>query len=218
MRSDTNTKSETRALITELATRAFLNHKIKAEGPGQVWRCGQNTSICSFRVAILPGAIPVWGDVGTMMVNAGGAYDLAWLRGAIRSPHYLLEKTNLKKDCFYPGEFKGYLTERIKELAEDLKDSLDQALARDRLEAAKSDHAAAKTYNYDVTAYHHYMESNPNAEIYETVYGYDSDAYWLVEALKTFIRLYDQIETTSNTSDQGVAGSLSSGMAGDEAV
>jgi hypothetical protein len=186
-----DTIKQTKSRIRLLAERSFENHFLTEEAPCQ-WLCAkEGTVIYSFRVAQLKGAIAIWGDIGSMIVDAGSGYTVGWLRGCVESTHYVLEKCNVKKDCFYPGEFKEALEYRKKEALEWVVSDPDDHKAKEALDDITQAIEDASHYDFDLTAYYEYMQSHPDSELHDSVYGYDSEAYWLVEGFRKFVNLYE---------------------------
>lgn len=97
--------------IKRMHENDFSTHEMTEESPG-VWLCKRpGTIIYSFRVAFLPGAILVWGDIGTMVLHPGANRGIGWLRGAVndgaaKSFSYLFEKvpSEHRRMEFMPGD------------------------------------------------------------------------------------------------------------------
>lgn len=100
-----DTYAEVAASIKGMAAEAFVGHALTSEGPGE-WRFGRpGTVIYSSRVLFRPGTIIVWGDLGEWVLRHGNKDSLGWLRGAVQSPDYLLEKVRAgKRERFYPAD------------------------------------------------------------------------------------------------------------------
>lgn len=97
--------------IERMHENDFATHELTEESPG-VWLCKRpGTIIYSFRVAFLPGAILVWGDIGTMVLHPGANRGIGWLRSAVRDGKakdfgYLFEKVprDHRRMEFMPGD------------------------------------------------------------------------------------------------------------------
>lgn len=159
------TKANVFADIVKAANEAFVDHKISREGETS-WRCNKSdTGIYLFRVGELPGAIVLWGDIGSLIIDAGMDYNISWLRGSIKSYRYVLEKSSLsKKDWFYPGEFKELAVER--ELNELIEDG-----------------------DWSEEAFKEYSQSSGDCDAADAVYGYSPDILWRYQGLKKFTEL-----------------------------
>lgn len=198
-----DTKKETKTVVSELAVDAFKDHILTFESDSRTWKChNQESGYYWFRIAELPGAVLIWGDIGTMTI-IGRGYGLEWIAGSVNSPEYLLSKTTKRRDWFYCGEFKQYLTDRVEEAKQESAESGDARSAKRLSEAAK-DFVSASYYDFDLVSYNEYMSARMDTDAHDTVYGYDSEAYWLLEALKVFSKLYDQ-QKTSNSPAKDVA-------------
>jgi len=90
--------------IKKIAEKEFKDHVLdelmphfNSESTAGMWRCRKpGTGIYSFTVAIMPGGfITIAGDVGDIVLrcNEKTAYGvIAWIRGAVDSPDYLISK------------------------------------------------------------------------------------------------------------------------------
>lgn len=91
--------------IARHAAGEFADHVLTVEGPSE-WRCGKpGTGIMAFRVLCRPGMVAIWGDLGEWVLRVSDRNPVPWIRGAVRSPDYLLEKVQAgEKLCFYPSD------------------------------------------------------------------------------------------------------------------
>lgn len=126
----------------------------------------------------------MWGDLDTFTIDAGHGYDLAWMKGAIRSPSYFLSKSRtLNKDTYFPGDFKAYLEDDLVEYAED-------SAYAERLQEAQMD-------DFSEDALREYITETGNVDLTDVVYGYSAQAWWGYEAMALFVRLIDQLTNSS---------------------
>lgn len=129
MNSSPMTYKESKEDVRRLSVTEFKDHVLTEEHP-KVWRCGRPDSIIfSFRVAELPGAIIIWGDLGTMVIDAGKDYTISWLKGAIHSRNYVLEKSSTARErSFYEGDFRNWILEYTTENGDNPEDETMQAI------------------------------------------------------------------------------------------
>jgi len=168
-----DTIAGTREEIAQNAKRSFAKHRLDVIEPGRQWRCWDGTGFYAFRVAVLPGIILIWGDLGTMVVDAGPSYDLGWLRGATKSRNYLLEKCSLEKRVvLMEGEMRAFAKENFNDLETGYADEYEWSEVG---------------WNKAMTAY---FERTGNTTE-RTIKDFDSRAHWCCEALAKFVELLD---------------------------
>lgn len=206
-------KRDLREDIEMLAESAFKKHTLVWEEKTRTWYCGEpGTGIYHFRVAELPGCIAVWGDIGNMMI-LGRGYGLEWAAGSIHSTDYFLSKTNKQKDQYYASLFKEHLIYHLDEYDRNRKD--EDGEVDDYYEKKYQDQlsicAKASVTDYDEMAYNDYMSEHYDCEV--SFHYYDSEAFWFIEALKVFFRLYEQ-QKTNDAPTEDLAGAVSGGVAG----
>jgi len=169
-----DTIAGTREKIAQNAKRSFAKHRLDVIEPDRQWRCWDGESgFYAFRVAVLPGIILIWGDLGTMVVDAGPSYDLGWLRGALRSRNYLLEKCSLEQRVvLMEGEMRAFAKEYFNELETSYADAYDWS---------------EFGWNKAMTAY--FERTGNTTEC--TIKDFDSRAHWCCESLAKFVELLD---------------------------
>ena len=142
-------RKEYRAQIEELATSAFKDHVLtKMDGH---WRCMKpETGFYAFRVAELPGLLVLWGDIETVTITQGAGYNIDWLRGAIKSMEYILEKSVFKKDSFV-GEMWNTYREKHKD-AENFEDGYTGYLEYVQTSCDDVEHASHATHDWPPAA------------------------------------------------------------------
>lgn len=110
-----DTKKQHRATISRLAVEAFAHHVVEdlgAAGELRTWRCRQpESSFHAFRVVMWPGWIVVAGDIGDTLFQHSDRDGLPWLRGAVKSPDYLLGKVRGARKSFMPGDAARFVDE-----------------------------------------------------------------------------------------------------------
>lgn len=160
------TKQRKLQSIQRAADEAFSQHILaKMETH---WECfNKDSSFYSFKVAMMPGAILLWGDIGTMVIDSGEEYNLDWLTRHTDSMPYILSKISLvKSNYFYSGEFRSYiLGNNNREVMSYLGD------------------------DWSEYSYLRYQMKYGDADIGDSVYGYNPAALWGYQALKKFVEL-----------------------------
>lgn len=87
------------------ARERLSGHVLTTEGPRQ-WVCRRPPGDAAggwsgrywFRVAMLPGAILLYGDIGELLLRMQESDPLDWLRGAVKDPDYLLGKASAPRE------------------------------------------------------------------------------------------------------------------------
>lgn len=171
------------------AAQAFEGHVLEQRGVATnqlaggestapyLWRCGKpGTNVCSFWIAALPGCVALWGDIGSLMIPQWGAYDIAWLRGAIDSLDYVLGKSTERRDRFVPEAFAQCLVERM---ADD-PDVVTNVLGR-------RDPSGPWDYGHYVK----YVDETGDSELHDSVFDWSTNALWAWAALKRFCVLLE---------------------------
>ncbi len=180
MSSEDLTFAEYRDGIEKNATREFRNHILEVVSP-KVWRCWNGKNIFyRFYVAVLPGLIVTWGDVGTLVIDAPGGYDIPWLRGIRReSRNYLLEKCSLeKRTCLLRREFMRWAQEHC----------------------TPEEIATAKDFGWNETAWTHVEDDmrKRDADVgMGHVFDFEPRVHWCAEALLKFIELLDAVPVSA---------------------
>jgi hypothetical protein len=123
MTIETDTFAVVREQIKGFAADAFKNHLVIVVHRHEkvtVYRCAQpGTGTYAFQVVCLPNTVVFYGDLGEAVLRMGDADSLGWLRAAVRSPDYLLEKVRPAPDAtFYKPDAVAW----VKEYAEDKAD------------------------------------------------------------------------------------------------
>lgn len=142
-------REQYRLQMQELAADAFKDHILKpADGH---WICTRPDSFFySFRIAELPGLIAVWGDIQTFTITQGRGYDLAWLRGAVNSMGYVLEKSGFKRDSFIDELWTAYQKENPE--AENFDDGYEGYLEFVQGACDDAEHAYESTHDWPPAA------------------------------------------------------------------
>jgi len=187
-----NTCDETRDDVRLSALDDFRNHEL-SQLPCGDWRCGRRHScISSFRVILRPGFVFVYGDVGDWILQHSDADSLAWLRGAVGSPDYLLGKVRAgKEDWFYEGDVVSFLEDQIKQ---------DIAGAAEILDGVRE---AIDCGTFDRNAWYELLaERDWEREDACVGTGPAPSMFWLVEALKWFVTAHDAQQAAINAGAQ----------------
>lgn len=206
MSPDNQTRKEHRAVIARMAAEAFANHVLTQE-TSQQWLCGQlGTGIYHFRVLTAPGFLIVVGDVGEIVLQCHARDSLAWLRGAIGSVNYVLEKVRACSDADRREEFmRGDALEYLREL--DIDHRRDNEPERDengRFVANPGSPTAARIRE----AWSESIDEDPAMQWLRACHEAGHDApprfvdassrkLWLYHCLATFCRLLAATETAS---------------------
>lgn len=179
-----------RTRIRAAAEAAFADHAIEQRRPG-VWRCAKpGTWHMGFHVAELPGAIAIWGDIGSMLVDpAGAGYDVEWLRGSIRSMDYVLSKaTRVHQTRFEPVRFEAHLRELV---AEPVATPPRPCRCGEKGGIAACAAWLIAQTDFEEEFFRPYVEEchHGDSEIYHSMNDWEVDDLWSFEALRCFVRL-----------------------------
>lgn len=194
MKCKHGTKKSNRADITEVARESLANHRLvpeQTEGPVRMWYCGEpGTGIYSFRVIAAPFMILVYGDIGDYMLQASERDLIPWLRGAVKSEHYLISKFVHKQEVYLPEEADLLLKGLAREYADD-----DYSGGLQKIGQIRSN------WNKDYDGFDKFAEefvcAGFESELLKSVTDFESDIYWTVECLKKFVDLYATQEEPS---------------------
>lgn len=206
--SENWTRRERRADYEKYADEAFAEHILtpeQTEGPVRMWLCHKpRTGIYHFRVIASPGTLVVVGDVGDGILCASDKDLVPWLRGAVKSPDYLLSKLvkSAYRKEFVEGEVEnmfnnmlesaGYDSTLTGEEAEEQKEDSYIRKARKIIEDTKEN----RCYDYDDRTGHEFCrafsDAGGDSEYLESLFDYDSDALWTLNCLRKFIELLDE--------------------------
>lgn len=190
MESNDGTQKACEEQVRQLAAQSFADHVLVAEGEGR-WYCGKpGTGIYSFRVVSAPYHVIVFGDIGDALLRVSDRNPVPWLRGAVRSPDYLISKSIWRDTVFYRGDAVEYLRDALREtepsrsaiaVCEELNLSTSDAVDAIRLD----DELDVRGW-YE--AWHDAGECEP-----PSCTGPSAGMFWTVEALRCFVRLLDQV-------------------------
>ena len=175
--------------IISIAKEAFKDHCLtseQTEGPVCMWLCHQlGTGVYHFRVIAAPGFMAVYGDVGDGMLMMYDKDPIPWLRGAIKSPDYLLKKVLKKQTKFFLSEAEGLLQDMIdtSETTEELTENTNRV--------NKIEDNWAKEIESEEEFARALWSAGEDTEMVERAVDYSSDDLWTVECLKKFIELLD---------------------------
>ena len=177
-----DTYAETVALVAELSKKSFADHKLTLEGPNE-WRCGKPfTVIYSFRVLLRPGAVVVWGDLGEWILRHGDNDSLGWLRDAVHSSDYLLEKVQASKrpvEEFYAADALALLKN-----VSEIEDNHGPVVAQKVVEELEGEDAFSLTFEGWNRAWF-----DAGADEWNRVEYPSASSLWLVELLRKFVAL-----------------------------
>jgi len=178
--ADVGTYAETKSTVERLAADAFARHVLTQEGPGE-WRCGrEGTVIHSSRVLLRPGMVAVWGDLGEWILRHGDRDSLGWLRGAVKSPDYLLEKVRAgKRSEFYPDDALAWLR----------SDEAVEAYGKDRVAKARE---ALEDFDSGPFSQDRWFDACYGAACMDDPPRFEypcASALWLVALLRKFVAL-----------------------------
>jgi hypothetical protein len=196
------TLAEAKAQIAEMAREAFAQHVCERREGG--WLCRRpGTSVYAFWVFTTPGAIVFYGDLGEAILRPSDRDALPWLRGAVRSLDYVIEKVRAgDKTHFYGGDALAW----ARSTAGDLEDTrarrrglklLAAALDLDRL-GDLHQHTWAEAVN----------EAGFDSECCAIGTGHSSAMLWMVEALRWFVAHEEQAVRAGQVLDAQPQGSV----------
>jgi hypothetical protein len=178
-----------RESIKAIAKGAFQSHRLtpsQTEGPVRMWLCHKTgTGMYHFRVIAAPGFLAVYGDVGDGMVLMHDNDPIPWLRGAIHSPEYLLEKMIKKHTKFFRSEAEKILQDMVDSAGspQELTDGITRAAN------------VEDNWNKEIDTEEEFEKAlwtcGEDTELAECAVDYSEDDWWTVECLKKFIELLD---------------------------
>ena len=174
-----------REQIQAFAVDAFKDHEITVLTDTEhvkLYRCGQpGSSVYAFYVAGLPGAVAFYGDLGEAILRPSDRDALGWLRGAVRSPSYLIEKVQPQPDReFYAGDAIAWIDEQdnlTEEQRENFHDAIELCASRDYHEWSRA------------------LSEEGQLDGYPPGTHAGSAMLWMVEALRWFVAHTDQANT-----------------------
>lgn len=177
-------RKEYRETIFSLAEESLAKHIIKKELSTEdfnIWLCrNPDNSFYWYRVICVPGCVIVQGDVGNKIFSVYDRDVVAWLKGAVNSPDYLMSKCEDKHREFIPGAAEALL----KELEADDKEQVDK-VREDWVDEKDS-------YQFSQAFYNAGFDTDYLSECYD----YNSDVVWSYACLKKFVQLLSTQATT----------------------
>lgn len=192
MNVEDGTEKEAAGMVAKLADQSFAQHRLTLKAPGE-WRCGREGSwTYGFNVISRPGYLIVYGDIGDWILSMHERDPATgWLPGAVDSPSYLFSKVQAgREEEFYIGDALTWLRQRVGETADGESDedaetgpraALNEALnAKDDL--LLDDHRWAEILH----------ENDFDSDCFSIGVGPSSRMFWLLEALKVFVKLRGQ--------------------------
>lgn len=181
------TAQDTRATVNSLAVTAFAHHQLSTVREG-LWKCARPaTWMYGFFVAAMPGAIAVYGDTPDALLRVhstpGATEAVQWLRGAIGSPGYLFEKLVQRQayQTFYPDDALAWAEHHAAECPARAKRASFLADVADA--HARGDLRQAQWVDL---AHEHGID-----DVYDVGTDWAASAWWMLHAVRTFIRLHD---------------------------
>ena len=201
-----------RADYAKYAEEAFAEHIItpeQTEGPVRMWLCHKpGTGIYHFRVIAAPGILVVTGDVGDNILRASDRDLVPWLRGAVKSPDYLMEKIVRGYNCkeFVEGEVENMFCNMLENAGydpslaeEDAEEDAEEQNENSYIQNARKIIEDTKEnwyHDYDDRTGHEFCrafsDAGGDSEYTESLFDYDSNALWTCNCLKKFIELLDK--------------------------
>lgn len=175
------TYKQAQETIAAVAADSFAAHQITVTKKGDYLCRRPGTGVYHFFVILRPGAVIVYGDIGDGIFLFSDADALKWLRGAVRSPGYLLEKLVTKTTDFYPGDAIEFAEEHAKEYEGKWREVYEWAV-----EANQCGELHAGSWGQQV------YDEIGDAEACSIGTEPSSRCLWLVEALKWFVGHVDQ--------------------------
>lgn len=120
-----DTLQETRADIRGFAVDAFKDHRVvsvEATPAVRVFRCATpGTGVYAFTVVLLPRTVVFYGDIGEAILRMSDPDPLCWLRGAVHSEGYVIEKFRPQPaEEFYRSDAHAWLDEWKKDADPEL--------------------------------------------------------------------------------------------------
>ncbi len=186
VKTEQGTEAECKATIAMLAAESFKDHVLESEGEGR-WVCrNPKTWAHGFRLIAGPGVIVVVGDSTDAILRPSDKDAVGWLRGAVDSPDYVLEKLSgdIREayEAFYVGDAKlivDELREQYKGAKGDVVEELDE-MAEGLADGWEHQELSLAMYESHIS---------DGWEHVSAACGFSPSAFWLVEELKTFVRL-----------------------------
>jgi hypothetical protein len=183
---------DSRRQVQALAVNAFKDHVLTEEGDGR-WLCKRpGTGTYWFRLVTAPSSIIILGDLGECILRPYCKQDQAvsWLRGAVNSPGYFIEKVQASKappKAFYPSEcmqwMAGYIGERDDDddtaRTSELREALQEMREQYRDEALTHESWLRIARDYDID------------DVYGVAMHLSSNMLWMIEVCRCFVRLHD---------------------------
>lgn len=158
--------------ISNLAASAFAGHFLESRGENE-WRCSKpGTGIYAFNVIVRPGLVVFFGDVGDWILRHSDQDSLGWLRGAVKSPDYLLEKVKNSKEHFYAADALAWLKEQEEPV-------LLEQLNTQHIHGELSPHSWGEAL----------IEAGFDSDCCSIGVDHAPQMFWLVESLKKFVSL-----------------------------
>lgn len=191
---ETGTYKDAVQQIKAMATDAFKDHVLTEEGDGR-WLCKRLIGGSYwFRLITAPGSIIILGDVGECILRPHTKHDetVSWLRGAVDSPSYFVEKVQASKKppfAFYPEECVKWLRDYATEMEGDESAYADLTAA--------ADEAMAMNATGDLS-YQEYVRIASEAGIddaYDVGRYLSSNMLWMIELCRCFVRLHGEEQT-----------------------
>ena len=192
----TGTYADTHATIHRLALESFAEHELREVSP-QRWRCSRpGTGVYGFWVLVADGVVIVYGDIGEgiFRMSEPAASVIPWLRGAVQSTDYLLEKLRAGdfeqgKEQFYPDDAVAWAHWNAEEHTEQ------DRYAKRALDFYNDVKLSAENGDLHSDEFLRLASEAGLDDMYHVGRAPSASALWLVEALTTFIRLIDAKES-----------------------
>ena len=196
----------TQQQIREEAKQAFLEHTVNVienTKNVQVFKFQKpGTWVYGFQLVCADNMICVTGDVYSMLVEPGyGRSGLAWMRGSINSESYFLEKIRItdQYEEFCQEKAAAFLKDRIKEVQDELNDSLegetDEGEIRLLKNTAEEKIESINDIPLDVGP-HKFLEECHELELFDetpNVMKLSSETLYQLEGLRAFCRKLDEM-------------------------
>lgn len=178
-------KERYRRQIFSLAKEALANHVLKqrvSSGDFSIWSCeNPDSSFYWYRIVCMPGCIIIQGDVGNRIFSVYDKDVIGWLRGAIKSPDYVMGKCEDKHKEFVSDEAKRILNE-LREEHPEIVDEIE-------------DKWADEHDDYQLIQAMHESSLTDVSEYTEMFYDFNPDVIWSYACLDKFIQLLDSQAT-----------------------
>ena len=183
------TKEEYRQQIFGLAKDSLEKHILRQELDTEkfkIWMCrNPDNSFYWYRVVAIPGCLIVQGDVGNRIFTMYDADPVSWIKGAAKSPDYVMGKCEDKRKDFLSGEAKVLLQELLQENDLEECSSKNETLVRkvEDIEEAWYDEGDGDQFSRA------YCEAGFDSEDLLSCYDFNSDVIWSYLCLKKFVEL-----------------------------